>query len=1005
MKKYPKIKRLSTLGIIHHQSFDYEFNTFRTDFVGEGGSGKSMIADMLQLIFVGPSAFHSPTKSTGPRKPKTMVLKSKNTGTDSSYAFINVEVEKGKFIVIGIYLESTGTSHMFIIQEGTDFDEEASLIPFSSLLSYSDFLKDDNILPIEYLKDHISDSLNLTCESWQKTTHYHKLLCSDKNTIIPVDISKNYKALENYSKIIQAFSRESLDITKSDRIQSFLFGNDKEKKFYDAFIKAVDELSGDVKLFESNSIEIKKLEDKQLQLQELLQRKQERDNNKEQLFHIEHNYQKFLNSNSKRELIKAFEIYDRSIESLIFLEKNATQKLLETSSAIKGILEEYNTVYKAKVEWETKNNKLKTFKGWLKEFDCSKDEIILKHQNYHKSKDTIEKINSLNKTLKVENILPFFETKDVWPTKILVEIEVQLNQLKESQIVKEKLKALHNINDSKSLAYWALNLKRKLSLDEESIIHKYQNEGIRIEEPNKIEKRYIPEPNLLIDNINITKKTDIGFWLNLNGISEFVQYVAEPIFNNDTESIRQYFTNQDSTLSADIDKLNKEINNYEVLKRVFEKTKNLEEHIIAWNSRNTIEELQPHILFDASEDDIKEYSNLFSSNKEIDTSYSEAVKNFDKIDAKRSSLITLEDNLYKELEAFKAPNFDTEIDPYKKDNDYIKNEDNTIDNLLTQLNNTEDYYREFIKLKDIELKKSNQLETIQKLNDIIIKSDKRTTDLKDEFEVFFNKEFKRSIKVQIVDEKELEDLKKENEGFENRYLFKYNSLVREFLESKKERYEDTGDFVGLCKEILPPEIFDENDLLNENLVSNINKRLREINEKNRRLNGRKLQKLSAIIDEVNTEVSEQLEYFRNIKNFLNTEDKTITGGHRANLSRTFNDAFPREWMSKFTEQIENDLGLSIDQSLLDPLKGLTNELEKFTSLQDKMIEAFYRCGGSKNIKPTIEDLLNPKSYYDLKFTIKSIHTKNSNDGSTSQTYAAIALLCIARLSLIEKKFI
>ena len=45
-------------------------------------------------------------------------------------------------------------------------------------------------------------------------------------------------------------------------------------------------------------------------------------------------------------------------------------------------------------------------------------------------------------------------------------------------------------------------------------------------------------------------------------------------------------------------------------------------------------------------------------------------------------------------------------------------------------------------------------------------------------------------------------------------------------------------------------------------------------------------------------------------------------------------------------------------------------------------------------------MLNPKSYYDLSFSIES--KKGKNSGSTSQTYSAIALLCIARLSLIEK---
>src|SRR5690606_39438557 len=91
MKDYPRIKRLSTLGIVHHQNFDYEFSPFRTDFVGEGGAGKSMISDLLQLICVGTKAFHSPTKGTGPRKPHTMVDR-KSTRLNSSHVKISYAV-------------------------------------------------------------------------------------------------------------------------------------------------------------------------------------------------------------------------------------------------------------------------------------------------------------------------------------------------------------------------------------------------------------------------------------------------------------------------------------------------------------------------------------------------------------------------------------------------------------------------------------------------------------------------------------------------------------------------------------------------------------------------------------------------------------------------------------------------------------------------------------------------------------------------------------------------
>lgn len=50
MKNYPRIYSLSTLGLIHHYENDYLFHNMRTDFVGDSGSGKSIIADLLQLF-------------------------------------------------------------------------------------------------------------------------------------------------------------------------------------------------------------------------------------------------------------------------------------------------------------------------------------------------------------------------------------------------------------------------------------------------------------------------------------------------------------------------------------------------------------------------------------------------------------------------------------------------------------------------------------------------------------------------------------------------------------------------------------------------------------------------------------------------------------------------------------------------------------------------------------------------------------------------------------------
>ncbi|GAA6769406.1 hypothetical protein [Flavobacterium sp. CGRL2] len=346
MKKYPIIKRLSALGIVHHQGFDYDFNSFRTDFVGEGGAGKSMISDMLQLICVGAAAFHSPTKSTGPRQPSTMVLRTDGKGTDMGYAFINVEVEKNKFIGIGIYLESSGMSNMFIIQKGSNFEDDTTLEAFDKTLGYADFLKDDQILPMENLKEHLIDTLELTCESWYKTSSYHKILF--KNEILPIDLSISSKTLENYAKIIQAFSRESLDMNKSIKLQNFLFGEEKEKELLRKFNDTVIALNGDSKEFEKNLNEIELLTDKQKALSELLKLKNEKDK-KQQIFLLaSFNFYSKEIADAEKQITEKINLYEESSERLIELKNIVEQKIISTKEKIDRIEPNWVAAFKEK---------------------------------------------------------------------------------------------------------------------------------------------------------------------------------------------------------------------------------------------------------------------------------------------------------------------------------------------------------------------------------------------------------------------------------------------------------------------------------------------------------------------------------------------------------------------------------------------------------------------------------------------------------------------------------
>ena len=172
MKKYPRIYSLSTVGIIHHQENDYIFHPARTDFIGDSGSGKSIIADLLQLIFVGASAFRSATIPVqGKREPDGLVLRSPGKSLDYGYAFVNIEVADGQFITAGAYLESTSkATRPFVVQAGLAI-EQGEFTPMTKPLYAADFLDDECIIPLEDIIEYMEEK-NLVFKDWQRISFF-----------------------------------------------------------------------------------------------------------------------------------------------------------------------------------------------------------------------------------------------------------------------------------------------------------------------------------------------------------------------------------------------------------------------------------------------------------------------------------------------------------------------------------------------------------------------------------------------------------------------------------------------------------------------------------------------------------------------------------------------------------------------------------------------------------------------------------------------------------------
>src|SRR5690606_24428358 len=330
---------------------------------------------------------------------------------------------------------------------------------------------------------------------------------------------------------------------------------------------------------------------------------------------------------------------------------------------------------------------------------CSQEELIEKFNKYHKSKDTINKIKELEGILKSKNILTAFKSNEYKERNIVNQIDKQLEKLETDLELKNKLKALNNIDDKHSLAHWALQSPNKLNLNQEAIIRKYQNEDVKIETPVDSSKRYIPNPEVLLNNIVVYKSEDKAFWLNLNGVIEFFSTDFSPIFNTqDKNKIKEYFKKETTSILNDITSLKKEIKEKTILKNVFENLENPDEYLKAWNTQTDLEEqLETHEMYEVSQEDFFEYSNLYTQNS-IEEDYKQSKEMYSGLNTSRSNLITLKDNLTREYENFFESKTNQEIENIKNRYNFSNEENFDKEHFFSSIIDADDYYNEFTKI-------------------------------------------------------------------------------------------------------------------------------------------------------------------------------------------------------------------------------------------------------------------------------------------------------------------
>lgn len=302
-------------------------------------------------------------------------------------------------------------------------------------------------------------------------------------------------------------------------------------------------------------------------------------------------------------------------------------------------------------------------------------------------------------------------------------------------------------------------------------------------------------------------------------------------------------------------------------------------------------------------------------------------------------------------------------------------------------------------LQNLIARVASQKESIKNLDPVSL-YDRYKTAISDKDKTLekYKNQFDKEPDISLFENVELDEPRHEYEEYvnaEKSYQAHFKSIIDQYLSTESHKFEISKDFLELGKNLLP-EAFRNEKVTEENIIDKIKHYLERINEKNRELSSRKIQRIRDIVEEIDDKVTLQLNTVRLIDNFFKSDEKQITGGYRVRLKKEMSKLFPLDWIKTFKEQIDQEIGLFASDD------GLRKNLSLQVGLEEMMKNAFVQFGGSRDSNIKTLDLLNPCSYFDLSFSMES-DAGRTNIGSTGQTYAAIAMLCIARLSIIGKE--
>lgn len=957
---YPRIYSLSTVGMLKHYNCDYLLHPVRTDFVGANGIGKSIITDLLQLLFIYDSRdIHFGTDGIQERKVETLPYKTK-----VAYCFLIVEVKKGQFFIIGITINTQSRRKVtpFVITKQADlnFTIDQLSLSIDEIFFAEQITQQEEIPNLSVFAKRLFDTKDLYLTHFNtqdEISRYYSFLYAKGILSLNLSNEKNYKA---FSKVIQSFSKVKtfyLDEKRaSDSLKDFLF-EDSDADSILNFENQQELLEKILKEYKRLNFDIKSLEKKQ--------------NSLTNLKNLEKQYIQALKAYKTAELSlvdNSINIIQLSIDNFktnLLQEETNNIKLKKASIKLpiieKSVLEEFE---KANANFD----KFSTYEllcNEIKELDENISTLTsLPIPNLHdecqsfvnfktiKDQDVQQVINRIIFTI------PFIEKYET-----ISKIEQKRNQqdekiydlktyLKNESNQKKQLLNLLEKQKSESLIHWYINQQEILTKQQlHSLLHFSSLPISKLNSPQK-GSRYV-DPKKLFSEFDIEPSINENeYWLKLGPISEYITFEPDSMLFGDKNNLEESVQKLVVKLKTEIEDINKKTEELNKVTRAEQYNKNILE-----------------FEFDLS---LIEYSNI--------TKLKEGISYILQLDSLTRSLHISKENKKKVRHSI-ANDFPQTI----KDKSF------------------EDIKSELLRLRNIwSIRNTKIAQSSARINSEKPISEKNITDLSAKIskcqtelensqfllgnlkKSFFIKFNENISDYSFNDNETIEELKEKSETSFKEYQKKYISIIQQFEETSNDKN------VAINLEINNSSYSFR--ALEEALLGN---RVRTVDEIASALNEANQNRLN-MADGIRVSM---VRVFENTIKQYNSHRQQIKDINTFFKGRKISN----EFFFKLVFEEHPILRINLIDEMIAKIRSSASQGElPFDQPISDIIEDFFKQTTRMKEKISIDKLLNSNSYFLLSAKLTD-QEDNEIPGSTGETYSAIALLGIARLSVAQKE--